>query len=79
MTIENYETPPAVTDAEIVAAARYAITQAFAVGQEYEYRGKRFVFPGIDQTLKVIKEFEGRIDADNGGGLVQNFIRLNRR
>lgn len=79
MTIENYETPPDVTDAQIVAASRYALTKAFAVGQEYEYRGKRFVFPGVDQTLKIIKEFEGRIDADSGGGMVQNFARINRR
>lgn len=79
MTIENYETPPDVTDAEIVAAARYALTKAFAVGQEYEYRGKRFVFPGIKDAMEIIREFEARVDAASGGGMVTNYARLNRR
>ena len=79
MAVENYETPPDVTDAEIVAHFRYMLTRGAVAGVEYEIRGRRMVFPGVEAALKIIKEFEARIAADNGGGMVTNYARLNRR
>lgn len=77
MAIEKYETPPEVSDAEIVAMYRYLLTRGAVAGVEYEYRNRRVVFPGVDQALRIIREFETRI-ADESGPAV-NYARINRR
>ena len=79
MTLEAYEVPPDVTDADIVAHYRYALTRGAVAGVEYEFRGRRMVFPGVEAALKIIREFESRVDAENGGAMVSSLARINRR
>ncbi len=75
--VTKYEAADTYTDQEIVDLYRQLIARGAVSGEEYYIGNRRIRFPGLDNALKVIREFEQRVSESTG--IASNRVRLVRR